>query len=143
MTEEPDKPENEEPEKPEGEASGKPANEAPRIPRRTRKARKPESEGSEGAKKTSSEAPAKPASRRIIWVRGFYMLLMLLVWQFAEAVLVAVTIVQFIFNLVGEPNERLTAFGDSLATYLQQIARFLTYASDELPFPFADWPAKV
>lgn len=80
-------------------------------------------------------------SRRPVWVRGFYMLLMVLVWQVAEAVLLGVTIVQFIFALMGGPNERLTVFGSSLAQYLRQIAAYITYASDEMPFPFSDWPA--
>jgi Domain of unknown function (DUF4389) len=82
-----------------------------------------------------------PESRRPVWVRGFYMLLMLVVWQVAEAVLLGVAIIQFIFALLGGPNERLTAFGGSLAQYLRQVAAFITYATDEMPFPFSDWPA--
>lgn len=51
-----------------------------------------------------------------------------------------VTIVQFVMSLVNDaPNARLLAFGRSLGRYLQQIAHFLTYASEERPFPFNDW----
>lgn len=77
---------------------------------------------------------------RPVWVRGLYMLLMAILWHVAEVVLFTVAIVQFVFALLGGPNERLTAFGASLASYLQQAAAYLTFASDELPFPFSDWP---
>lgn len=88
-----------------------------------------------------NEGSEVPASRRPVWVRGFYMLLMAILWHVAEVVLFAVAIIQFILALLGTPNERLTAFGRGLARYLQQAAAYLTFASDELPFPFSDWPA--
>jgi hypothetical protein len=34
----------------------------------------------------------------------------------------------------------LKDFGKSLGIYLKQIAEFLSYASEEKPFPFSDWP---
>jgi len=34
----------------------------------------------------------------------------------------------------------LVSFGRSLALYLQQIANFLTFTTEEVPFPFKDWP---
>ncbi len=82
-----------------------------------------------------------PASRRPVWVRGFYMLVMAILWHVAEVVLLFTAVVQFIFALLGGPNERLTRFGGGLARYLQQVAAYLAFASDELPFPFTDWPA--
>jgi hypothetical protein len=41
----------------------------------------------------------------------------------------------------GGSNARLRQFGRSLGRYLAQIASFETFASEELPFPFAEWPA--
>lgn len=41
------------------------------------------------------------------------------------------------------PNARLVSFGRSLGRYLQQIAYFLTFASEDTPFPFSDWPSGV
>ena len=43
--------------------------------------------------------------------------------------------------LAGKPNDRLVSFGRSLGRYLQQIVEFLTFATEEMPFPFNDWPA--
>jgi hypothetical protein len=35
----------------------------------------------------------------------------------------------------------LRAVGRSLGLYLRQIADFECFATEELPFPFSDWPA--
>ena len=57
-------------------------------------------------------------------------------------VLGAVAAIQLIFSaFAGGPNARLSRFGRSLGRYLAQLASFETFASEELPFPFADWPA--
>ena len=35
----------------------------------------------------------------------------------------------------------LAGFGQSLATYTYQIVMYLTFNTEEQPFPFADWPS--
>ncbi|MFP4559771.1 MAG: DUF4389 domain-containing protein [Thiohalorhabdus sp.] len=80
-------------------------------------------------------------SRGATWIRGLYMLLFALIFNLAELVLAAVALFQFAAHLLaGEPNTRLRAFGAHLGAYLQEIAAFLTYASEDRPFPFAPWP---
>lgn len=60
-----------------------------------------------------------------------------------ETLMFVVTIVQFVMMLLNNaPNARLLAFGRGLGRYLQQIANFLTFASEEIPFPFSDWPSR-
>ncbi len=89
-----------------------------------------------------TENPETPTSKRPIWIRGLYMLLMAILFHLAEAVLWAVAIIQLILALASDgPNQRLLTFGRHLARYVQQIAAFLAFASDEVPFPFSDWPA--
>ena len=83
-----------------------------------------------------------PASKRNIWIRGFYMLLMAFVFQVSGTVMFVITVIQFVLALLSDtPNDRLITFGRSLGRYLQQIASFLTFASEEIPFPFSDWPS--
>ncbi len=83
-----------------------------------------------------------PASKRHIWVRGLYMLLMVILFHLAEALLWVVAVVQFVLALLRDaPNDRLVTFGRSLSRYVQQIAAFLTFASEAMPFPFSDWPS--
>jgi hypothetical protein len=40
----------------------------------------------------------------------------------------------------GASNERLRSFGRAVGRYLAQIADFVTFATEEVPFPFSDWP---
>ena len=77
-----------------------------------------------------------------IWLRGLVMLLMGLAYQVMGTVVLIVTIIQFVIRLLsGAPNARLLSFGRSLGRYLQQIVAYLTFASEEIPFPFNDWPS--
>jgi hypothetical protein len=59
----------------------------------------------------------------------------------AEFVTFAVVAFQFLSSLfTGQPNDLLTRFGGNLARYLQQIIVYMTFATEEKPFPFMPWP---
>lgn len=78
---------------------------------------------------------------RSTWVRLLFMLLFAVIFYIAEMVLFAVAAIQFLFKLFsGAPNARLTGFGAGLALFLAEVAAFLTYNTEDMPFPFADWP---
>jgi len=78
---------------------------------------------------------------KAIWMRGLYILLFAVIFGVAEVVLWAVVILQFLLTLfTGEANTQLRAFGLSLAAFLYQIVAFMTFNSDERPFPFSPWP---
>lgn len=78
---------------------------------------------------------------RKLWVRALLMLLMCVAFQIAVWVLVAVAVLQLGFALfTDQPNPRLQAFGRSVGRYLGQIAAFESFATEDLPFPFSDWP---
>ena len=75
------------------------------------------------------------------WTRFLYMLLFAVILYFASVIVSVVVVLQFIFALLtGGDNENLRKFGASLSSYIYQSLQFLTYASDDKPFPFADWP---
>jgi len=81
-------------------------------------------------------------NKRSIWVRGLFMLLMGLAFNVCGTVLCIVAVIQFaIVLMLDEPNPRLLSFGRQLGTYLRQIADYLTFVSETLPFPFSEWPA--
>jgi nucleoside recognition membrane protein YjiH len=89
-----------------------------------------------------NENPDVPAGNRNIWVRGLFMLLMALVLHVSGTVMFVISIVQFAIMLMnGTPNERLVSFGRSLGRYFRQIVNFMTFATEEMPFPFSNWPA--
>ena len=75
------------------------------------------------------------------WLRGLYMLMFLFFYSLAKVVIFGVIAVQFVLSLfTGKTNEKLLFLGQSLSTYLYQILRFLTFNSEEHPYPFSDWP---
>ncbi len=75
------------------------------------------------------------------WLRLIFMLIFAVVLQITSIVMWVLVIAQFIFSLVsGEDNPNLRKFGHSLSIYIFHTLKFLTYASEEKPFPFADWP---
>jgi hypothetical protein len=75
------------------------------------------------------------------WLRLAYMVLFAVLFWVAESVLIVVAVLQFLWKLFSaDTNARLTVFGENLGRYLYQIVRFLTFNSEEMPFPFADWP---
>jgi len=75
------------------------------------------------------------------WLRIVFMVLFGVVYTIVEMVILAIAVFQALSTLfTNEQNARLLPLGDSLSTYVCQIMRYLTYNSEELPFPFQDWP---
>ena len=89
-----------------------------------------------------SENADTTTNKRKIWIRGFFMLLMAMVYQLTGTVMFIASIIQFVLALLDTPNDRLIAFSRSLGRYLQQNVNFLTFATEEIAFPFSDWPSE-
>lgn len=81
-------------------------------------------------------------TKKSTWLRLVFIVIFGVIWWITELVLTAVVVVQFLWVLFnGEPNERLRAFGQSLARYAYQLFRYVTFNTDARPFPFdLDWP---
>lgn len=70
-----------------------------------------------------------------------FMVLFSLVLQVAGSVMMLLVLVQFLFSLfTGKANSALLELGSSLSKFIYQALEFLTYNTEEKPFPFADWP---
>jgi hypothetical protein len=88
------------------------------------------------------DTTAVPPAPRSLPLRVLFMLLMCIAFQITAWVLVVVALVQLISQLTaGEPMPRLKTFGRSAGRYLGQIADFVSFNTEEAPFPFSDWPA--
>ncbi len=75
------------------------------------------------------------------WIRGLYMLLFAIIYSVAEIVVVAVVIFQFLSTVItGRNNQQLLKLGRGLADFIKQVLLFVSYNSDEMPFPFGPWP---
>ena len=78
---------------------------------------------------------------RKLWVRALLMLLMCAAFQLAAWILVLTAVMQLVFAIFNnESNRRLQRFGCGVGLYLTQIASFVTFATESVPFPFSDWP---
>lgn len=75
------------------------------------------------------------------WMRGLYILMYAVIYSVTEIVIGLVVIIQFLFVLIThKTNEKLLALGASLSIYVYQILSYVTFNSEQRPFPFSDFP---
>jgi hypothetical protein len=72
-------------------------------------------------------------------------LIFVLLARVAEGVLGAVIVFELLYALVTErpPSVEVRRFANRVLSYLVEVARYLTCASDAPPFPFADFPPEL
>ena len=88
-----------------------------------------------------NHAAAVPGKKRRLIPRVIYMVLMGLALHLALTLLFAVALVQLLLSIASdETNARLRRFGRGLGRYLRQIADYLSFAREDVPFPFQEWP---
>lgn len=76
------------------------------------------------------------------WLRLLYMILFFVFYRVAEVVMWVVTLFQVLSALLLDgPHPRAKLLGASLARYVWECWRYLTYNSELKPFPFSDWPS--
>ncbi|PKM11630.1 MAG: DUF4389 domain-containing protein [Gammaproteobacteria bacterium HGW-Gammaproteobacteria-3] len=74
------------------------------------------------------------------WKRIFFILVFAVIVGLIRILLWAVILLQIASSLLaGTANKNILDFGRKLAAYLYHILLFLTFNSDQLPFPFSDW----
>jgi hypothetical protein len=82
----------------------------------------------------------KPAA----WFRVLFMAGFVVALYVAGVILLVVMLAQIIFSLLtGEDNINLRRLGANLATYVAQILGFLTYNTEQKPFPFLPFPLEA
>ncbi len=75
------------------------------------------------------------------WMRGLYMLLFTIFYTLAEILLFTIVVFQFVLKLLsGDTNERLRKLGQQISTYIYQILQFMSFNSEQHPYPFGGWP---
>jgi hypothetical protein len=74
------------------------------------------------------------------WKRIFFMLIFAAIGGLVRMLIWAVIILQVASTLLtGNANTNILNFGRSLSIYTYHILLFLTFNTEALPFPFADW----
>ena len=75
------------------------------------------------------------------WLRFVFLILFGIALYFIMVVVFLGSLVQFLAKLFsGSVLSSLSEFGGNLAKYQAQVTGYLTFASDEKPFPFAPFP---
>jgi hypothetical protein len=85
----------------------------------------------------------KHLKSRPTWLRLVFMVVFYALVSVAAMVATVVVILGFLWVLfTGDVNPHLKSTGQSLATYLSQVMRYLTFNSNDKPFPFdLGWPS--
>ena len=74
------------------------------------------------------------------WKRIFFMLIFAVIVGLVRMLIWAVVLLQVASTLLtGTTNRNILKFGRHLSAYVYHILVFLTFNSDQLPFPFSDW----
>lgn len=91
--------------------------------------------------------PGKPIEQNIksraTWTRFLYMVLSYILVCLTAMVGVVIVVFGFLWVLfTGEVNRELRGVGQSIASYIYENVRFLTFNTEERPFPFGgQWPS--
>ncbi|MDV6348059.1 DUF4389 domain-containing protein [Nitrosomonas sp. Is35] len=79
--------------------------------------------------------------KRENWQRGLFMLFFMFIYGFSNSLVIGILFFQFAtLILTGKTNEFLLGFSQRLSIYIHQIINFLTFNSEQRPFPFSTWP---
>ena len=79
-----------------------------------------------------------------IWVNFFLKVIYLIFLNFIIPFLGFITLLQLLFSLGSKkPNNNLISFSKKISIYIYQIINFITYSSDERPWPFNPFPDKA
>ena len=75
------------------------------------------------------------------WLRLLWIVAFSFVYYVAIGILLLIIVTQFLFSLfTNSPNENILKLSNGFRNYMVQILDFITYQSDEKPFPFSDFP---
>ncbi len=73
------------------------------------------------------------------WVRLFFTLLFIVIFYGVFLITSGVAVIQFVTRiLTGKPLGSLTDFNSRLADYARDLVAYITYASNQKPFPFKE-----
>ena len=76
------------------------------------------------------------------WLRGLFIIIYGIIFYVLFWIIWLVVIFQFIMKVITAGlNENVMDFSSGLTRYAYQILRYVTFQSEERPWPFSPWPA--
>ena len=92
-------------------------------------------------KKNFKDAIPEKVKHPSTWITAGLIVFYLFLLGFLDLVLWIIAVTQLLFTLfTKEPNSDLSTFSIKLRNYIVQIVDFVTYSSQERPFPFNPLP---
>lgn len=75
------------------------------------------------------------------WIRGLFIVIFGIIFYFLYIIIGLLVIFQFFHKLLaGELNNNVYGFSASMTRYVEQILQYITFHSEDRPFPFSPWP---
>ena len=75
------------------------------------------------------------------WLRGLFILIFGVIFYFLYGLIWLLIIFQFITKVItGGLNSNLEQFSTKMTAYAMQILNYITFQSEERPFPFSPFP---
>ncbi len=75
------------------------------------------------------------------WLRGLFILVFAVIFYFLVGLIWLLVIFQFVTKVItGELNGNLEQFSTKMTSYAMQILNYITFQSEERPFPFSPFP---
>ena len=79
-----------------------------------------------------------------VWLRGLFILIFGVILYFAVILVWLVVVFQFVTRLLtGEVNRQVADFNGGLLLYVSLVLGYITFQSDDKPFPFSPWPEQA
>ena len=79
-----------------------------------------------------------------VWLRGLFILIFGVILYFAVILVWLVVVFQFVTKLLtGDLNRQVADFNGGLLRYISLILGYITFQSDDKPFPFSPWPEQA
>jgi len=86
--------------------------------------------------------PVKENAKNIdTWIRGLFILVFGVIFYFLYGIIWLLVVFQFLTKVItGQLNQNLSEFSNRLTKYAFQILLYITFQSEERPFPFSSFP---
>ena len=75
------------------------------------------------------------------WVRGLFIVVFGVIFYALYLLLWLLIVFQFLTKVfTGELNQNLMEFSQALTRFAQQVLHYMTFQTEERPWPFSPWP---
>jgi len=76
-----------------------------------------------------------------VWLRGLFILIFGIIFYFLCGLILLVVVFQFLMRIItGSLNQNIYNLSESLCLYAFQILNYITFQSEQRPYPFSAWP---